>query len=435
MSEKALFSPFVKAIIEDHQRYAGIVHEDENIACNFFALISKEYKRDLRLHLTLQNLSGAGKSTLAEAAIKPFKLVCPEDVIEVSRFTGAAVQRFGKEKKSTFDGKIFYHAQAFGDESSSMLPLLSEGKSGLMVTERADASSKYEVKIYDFEGMPCFLTTTTVQLDPQFLRRVILRTADESAIQTKEILTAQARSFEQLKIRTLNRFPFVSRVIERVREYRPHSVIEQVIIPYAHVLNEKLPDNLEMRSNHLKFLKLIASVALVKSVCYRGLYEIQDLPDPPLKPYKMKVAIATVEDFNDAYTMAGKSFFQPLSAAETNILEYLGRQISSDKLDNETYAKVRIRDIQRSLKLSRPYIYDITKELQNKGLIAIEILEEHGHKVSEYQFASSAFESANFDIGDSTPEKWLEGKTYEKLQIEDPFGEVGIGSTHSVDHS
>ena len=94
------FSTFVKRIIADYRDYAHIVNEGENISSLCFILCSKEYRRNLRLHSIVQNLSGAGKTTLLDAVIRPFKLVCREDVIEISRFTGPALQRYG-----SFDGK------------------------------------------------------------------------------------------------------------------------------------------------------------------------------------------------------------------------------------------------------------------------------------------------------------------------------------------
>ena len=110
----------------------------------------------------------------------------------------------------------------------------------------------------------------------------------------------QARQFEEIERVTI-RSTFVERVISRVRDYRPHSKVDRVVIPFAGKLEEKLPDNLEMRWNHLTFLKLIASVVLVKAISYRGFYNVvPEAESPPIEDLPMKIAIATIADFEDA---------------------------------------------------------------------------------------------------------------------------------------
>ena len=96
----------------------------------------------------------------------------------------------------------------------------------------------------------CF-TTTVIDLDPQLKRRVILRTVDESTIQTRAVMKEQARQFEEIERVTI-RSTFVERVISRVRDYRSHSKVDRVVIPFAGKLEEKLPDNLDaVESSHV----------------------------------------------------------------------------------------------------------------------------------------------------------------------------------------
>jgi hypothetical protein len=363
------FSAFVQAILHDYHTYGTIVGEDANLASLFFVAISKEFPARFRLHAVVQNLSGAGKSTILDAILAPFKLVCADDVIEVQRFTAAALERFGN-----FDGKILYHSQTFGSEPQTILPLLSEGKLGLLVTERESNSSKFQTKFIQCDGLPVFFSTAVDTLDPQFTRRVILRTLDESQTQTRAILEKQAQQFYSINPPTLNPFPFASKVISRVRDARP-TIIDHVVIPFSHALESKLPDNLEMRSNFPKFLKLIASIAIVKSLCYRGFYEVEIRPEPPLKTVKSKVVIAEPEDFIDAYLMAGKGFFQPLTAAEEIVLRYLSQKVEPNLTNSaEQYSKIRLNDFVRALNLSRTHLFRILESLADKGLVLKEAL-------------------------------------------------------------
>jgi hypothetical protein len=416
------FSPFTSSIIDEIHKFSPIVHEESNIALLFFGFCTKEYRRELRLHSVVQNLSGAGKSTIVNGVLEPFKKACPEDVVEVSRFTGPALQRY-----PNFDGKILSHSQSFGDEPQTILPLLSEGDLSIMVTEKEESSNRFTTKVLTAQGMPSFVSTSVGQLNAQLARRVMLPTVDESAQQTREILKAQARAFSELQPRALQEYPLIRRIISKLKSPAPlaslSSTLEAVVIPFGPLLEQKLPDNLEMRSNFPKFLKLIASVALVKSCAYRGFYEVTTDPERPRKKHKSTIAIAITEDFNDAYRMAGKGFFQPLSAAQSMILDYLGKQMEVNQIDRlESYRKVRMRELQKETKLSRSYLVEITKFLSDSGLILAEQLEESGHKVMEYQFVKPALEIGDLDPGESSPESWLEGKSYRKIEVEEAFG-------------
>ena len=310
-------SPFTRSIIVTYQGDAGIVGEEANIGCCFYVFCTKEMRREQRLHLAVINLSGAGKTTLVENVLKPFRERAKGEIIDVVRVTGPALERY----KEGMDGKILLLSQSVGNEPTSMIPLLSEGKLGLMVVEQAEDGHKKESTILEVKGMPVFVTTSTdPNIDPELLRRVIQRTVDESEEQTRKIKELQAMQASSIRLPSLTKFRLIETILERLKDARPGSTIDQVLVPYAKMLEEKLPDDLEIRSKFPQFLKLIQAIALVKAVCYRGIFIVGI--EKPIKQ-GINVVIAGLGDFYDALFLAGASFFRLIPATASAILEYL----------------------------------------------------------------------------------------------------------------
>lgn len=409
------FSLFIQRIISDYQKSASLVNEDMNLSTLFFVCCTKEFKPNLRLHAIVNNLSGAGKTALVESVLTPFRHVSTKDVISIVRFTGAAIERAG-----SFDGKILSLSQAIGQEPASIRPMLSEGRQGLLSVERKE-NGKFETTLTEFEGMPVFLSTSTDQaLDPELLRRCILRTVDETKAQTRAIENSQAYNDSHLKIPTIKNFLFIERIIAKLQAARLGSTVDDVIIPYADKIIEKLPDTLEMRSNYPKFSKLLKSICMVKSACYRGFYKVEIKPDPPLKSSSQKIALAMYEDFTDAFLCAGKSFFQPLPAAQTMLLDHLGSQLENNGL-SEGYRKVRTKEVMRALNFSQSQVWHTSTALAEKGLISLEKIEESGRKYSEIQFLKQCLEITGFDVADFDVKQWLDAncQSYSKIEVED----------------
>ena len=407
-------------IIEEYQRDAGIVGEEGNIGCTFHIFVTKEFRRELRLHETIISLSGAGKSTLAEGVIKPFAKKNAKCVIDVVRLTGAALER-----SDSLDGKILLLSQSVGNEPTSIRPLLSEGKLGLMVTERSEDSNKFEAKIIEVKGMPVFCTTSTEpNMDPELLRRVVQRTVDESQEQTQRIKQKQAFAVSTVQLPRLDSFRLIGSILERIEKGRPQN-IDQVIIPYADQIEKKLPDEIEIRSKLPQFLKLIQSIAIVKAVCYRGYTQLKMKKSPPIR-----VVIADVEDFNDALFMAGASFFHLIAATSQMIIDFLSSQIVRSKESlGEEYKKCTIRDIQQKLKIHASTIGKYANTLADQGLILKEQTTKGDTKIvlNLFQYLPGTIIDTGLKLDDFDHEFWFKsaivdrGFQVTKLPIEEPL--------------
>ncbi|MDG6996413.1 MAG: hypothetical protein JRN52_10870 [Nitrososphaerota archaeon] len=396
-------SPFVREIIRQYQLDGGIVGEETNIGTTFFILTTKDMRREQRLHEAVINLSGAGKTTLVENVLKPFREHRKEDVIDVVRFTGAALERY----KGGMDGKILLLSQSVGNEPTSVRPLLSEGKLGLMVVEKPEGSSKMETTILEAEGMPVFVTTSTdPNVDPELLRRVVQRTVDESPQQTARIKKLQAMQASTFKLPSLTKFRLISDTLRRLDEARPKN-IDQVLVPYADEIQVKLPDDLDIRSKLPQFLKLIEAIALVKSVCYRGLYEVEI--STPIKQTS-RVVIATLEDFYDALYLAGVSFFRLIPATASAILDFLSHQVGVNSISNEEeYKKCTIREIQRELKLPKSTIYKYADYLADRGFINKDKEKnENNVEVSLYSCNPLKITDAQFELASFNFRQWFD---------------------------
>ena len=403
-------SPFMRAIITEYQRDAGIVGEEANIGATFAILCTTFYRREQRLHSAVINLSGAGKTTLVESVLKPFRAHRKEMIIDVVRFTGAALERF----KDGMDGMILVLSQSVGNEPTSIRPLLSEGKLGLMVVEQPEGSKKHESVILQAEGMPVFITTSTdPNVDPELLRRVVQRTVDESTQQTQRVKKLQASKASTLRLPRLIEFRLVSEILRRLDDFRPHSTIDQVLVPFAEAISDSLPDDLEIRSKLPQFLKLIQSIALLKAITYRGLFEVEITK--PVKA-KLRIALAYAEDLTDALFIAGSSFFHLIPATAQAILDFLSTQIDNNVAQQvEGYKACTVREIQSKLKLPNSTIHKYAEFLADKGLILKEQkANDRNVEVNLYTYTPLAIERDTFDLSKFSFISWYKKEFTEK---------------------
>lgn len=411
-------SPLLRAIIRTYQKDGKIVGEEANIGSTFLILCTKEFRRQQRLHEIVVNLSGAGKSTLVETVLEPFREHRSEDVIDIVRLTGPALERY----ENGMDGKILYLSQTIGNENepTSMRPLLSEGKLGLLVMEKPEGKRKMESTIIAVKGMPVFISTSTdPQIDPELLRRVVQRTVDESPIQTERIKKFQAEQASSLDLPSLTRFRLIHSILEKIEEARPHN-ITKALVPYASEIEKRLPNDIEIRSKLPQFLKLIEAIALIKAVCYRGHFEVA--VEKPVKE-NIRIVLATSGDFSDAMFVATASFFRLIPATASAILDYLSMQIESkvstltDQI--EGYAKCTIKQIAKELKLPNSTIHKYAEALADKGLINKEkALNDKNVEVNLYQYSPLAVEDSNFELKDFDWKAWYnEQFTKRRLRI------------------
>ena len=257
----------VERILEDFLA-VGLTGEETNKLVGYLAAISR--KLDRPLAVIVRSSSAAGKTALMEAVLA---LVPPEDREKYSALTENSLFYFeGKD----FKHKVLAIVEEEGAQRASYaLKLLqSEGEITIASTGKDPQSGRLVTKEYRVEGpVMIFLTTTSVDLDEELLNRSLVLTVDEGREQTRRIHRLQRET------QTLDAL-FASDEKEAVK--RRHANAQRLLRPLP-VVNPFvrdltfLDDRTRARRDHVKYLKLIESIALlhqhqrpVKSESRRG---------------------------------------------------------------------------------------------------------------------------------------------------------------------
>jgi hypothetical protein len=147
------------------------------------------------------------------------------------------------------------------EKASYALKLLqSEGELTIAATGKDPATGRMTTQEYRFEGpVMIFLTTTAVDIDEELLNRCLVLTVDEGREQTaaihrlqreRETLAGLLRAESRAAVLTLHR--------NAQRLLRPLRVVN----PYAEQLTF-LDDRTRTRRDHMKYLALIRTIALL----------------------------------------------------------------------------------------------------------------------------------------------------------------------------
>jgi len=239
-------------ILEDFDA-CGIVGEATNKLTGYLACVSR--KLDRPLAVIVQSTSAAGKSMLMESVLS---MIPEEERVKYSAMTGQSLYYLGE---TNLKNKILAIVEEEGAEKASYaLKLLqSEGELTIASTGKDD-QGRMKTEEYHVEGpVMIFLTTTAVDIDEELLNRCLVLTVDESREQTKAIhdLQREAETFEGLK-----------RKVERERILTVHRNAQRLLKP-LHVVNPFakrltfLSDRTRTRRDHVKYLTLIRSIALL----------------------------------------------------------------------------------------------------------------------------------------------------------------------------
>ena len=239
-------------ILEDFDA-CGIVGEATNKLTGYLSCVSR--KLDKPLAVIIQSTSAAGKSMLMESVLA---MIPEEERVKYSAMTGQSLYYLGE---TNLKNKILAIVEEEGAEKASYaLKLLqSEGELTIASTGKDD-QGRMKTEEYHVEGpVMIFLTTTAVDIDEELLNRCLVLTVDESREQTKAIhdLQREAETFEGLK-----------RKVERERILTIHRNAQRLLKP-LHVVNPFarqltfLSDRTRTRRDHVKYLTLIRSIALL----------------------------------------------------------------------------------------------------------------------------------------------------------------------------
>jgi len=240
-------------ILADFER-CGVVGEETNKLVGYLATVSR--KLDEPLAVIIQSSSAAGKSALMEAILA---FVPEEERVKYSAMTGQSLFYMGD---ADLKHKILAIAEEEGAERASYaLKLLqSEGELTIASTGKDPATGRLITHEYRVEGpVMILLTTTAVEIDEELLNRCIVLTVDEDREQTRAIhrLQRESQTLEGL-LRRHDSQQLLTLHRNAQRLLRPLWVAN----PYARHLTF-LDDKTRTRRDHLKYLTLIRTIALL----------------------------------------------------------------------------------------------------------------------------------------------------------------------------
>lgn len=257
----------LQRILTDYER-CGVVGEETNKLVCYLASVSR--KLDEPLAIIIQSSSAAGKSWLMNAVLA---LMPEEEQVKYSAMTG---QSLFYMSETNLRHKILAIVEEEGAERASYaLKLLqSEGELTIASTGKDPTNGRLVTHEYRVEGpVMILLTTTAVEVDEELLNRCIVLTVDEDREQTRAIhrLQRERQTLEGLLAkRDRDHILAVHRNAQRL--LRPVHVTN----PFARELTF-LDDQTRTRRDHLKYLTLIRSIALLhqyqrptKSVSHQG---------------------------------------------------------------------------------------------------------------------------------------------------------------------
>lgn len=257
----------LERIVEDFAR-CGVVGEETNKLVGYLGVVSRHLEAPLAV--IVQSSSAAGKSSLMEAVLA---FVPEEQRVQYSAMTGQSLFYMGEQD---LKHRVLAIVEEEGAHSAAYaLKLLqSEGVLTIASTGKDPATGRLLTHQYRVEGpVMIFLTTTAIHLDEELLNRCLVLSVDEEREQTQAIHRVQreAQTLEGL-LRRQEREAILAVHRNAQRLLKPVFVAN----PYARELTF-LDSQTRTRRDHMKYLTLIRSIALVhqhqrphKTVEHRG---------------------------------------------------------------------------------------------------------------------------------------------------------------------
>jgi DNA primase catalytic core len=240
-------------VLLDFER-CGVVGEHTNKLVGYLATVSRKLEDPLAV--IIQSSSAAGKSSLMEAVLA---FVPEEDRIKYTAMTGQSLFYMGE---TNLRHKILAIVEEEGAERASYaLKLLqSEKEISIASTGKDPDTGRHVTHEYRVEGpVMIFMTTTAIEIDDELLNRCVVLTVDEDRAQTQAIHRLQ---------RTKETLEGLLRRQEKDKIVRLHQNAQRLLRPLyvANPFAEKLTfldSRTRMRRDHMKYLVLIRSIALL----------------------------------------------------------------------------------------------------------------------------------------------------------------------------
>ncbi|MEI7240317.1 CHC2 zinc finger domain-containing protein [Pectobacterium brasiliense] len=254
--------------LTDDLAACGVVGESTNLVAGYLAAVSR--KLDRPLAVLIQSSSAAGKSSLMDAVLN---LIPPEERLQYSAMTGQSLFYLGE---TNLQHKILAIAEEEGvRQAAYALKLLqSDGELTIASTGKDEATGNLVTKQYTVKGpVMLMLTTTAIDVDEELLNRCLVLTVNESREQTEAIHALQRHKQTLAGLLMESEKGWLTELHQNAqRLLKPLKVVN----PFASQLTF-LSDKTRTRRDHMKYLTLIQSIALlhqyqreVKQVEHRG---------------------------------------------------------------------------------------------------------------------------------------------------------------------
>jgi DNA primase len=246
----------------------GVVGEATNVLTGYLACVSRLLDRPLAI--IIQSSSAAGKSSLMDAVLA----LMPSDAqVRYSAMTGQSLFYMGE---TNLKHRILAIAEEEGAASAgyALKLLQSDGEVTIASTGKDAATGNLVTQQYRVEGpVMLFLTTTAIDIDEELLNRCMVLSVDETRDQTRAIHVLQRRRQTLAGLLASE-----DRNAVQTRHRHAQSLLERVHVvnPFADDLTF-LDDKTRTRRDHMKYLTLIRTIALlhqhqrrVHSIEHRG---------------------------------------------------------------------------------------------------------------------------------------------------------------------
>ncbi|MBD2782689.1 DNA primase, partial [Xenorhabdus sp. 38] len=208
------------------------------------------------LAVLIQSSSAAGKSSLMDAVLN---LIPEEERIQYSAMTSQSLFYLGE---TNLQHKILAIAEEEGvRQAAYALKLLqSDGELTMASTGKDEATGNLVTKSYTVKGpVMLMLTTTAIDVDEELLNRCLVLTVNESREQTEAIHAMQRQKQTLEGLLAENERDYLTALHQNAqRLLKPLNVVN----PYASQLTF-LSDKTRTRRDHMKYLTLIQSIALL----------------------------------------------------------------------------------------------------------------------------------------------------------------------------
>jgi DNA primase catalytic core len=232
----------------------GVVGEETNRLAGYLAATSR--KLDRPLAVMIQSSSSAGKTSLMDAVLR---LMPPEEQVKYSALTGQSLFYMGRDH---LKHKILAISEEEGVEQAAYaLKLLqSEGELRIASAGKNVGTGRLGTEDYHVEGpVMIFLTTTSDEPNFELVNRCLVLAVNEDRDQTRAIHRQQRESQTLRGLLATRQSQRIAKLHQDAqRLLRPLEVVN----PYGEQLTF-LDNKTRLRRDHLKYLTLIRSIALL----------------------------------------------------------------------------------------------------------------------------------------------------------------------------